>query len=116
LIFLDSPMHRALAGSDAQEHGRALFADKGCAHCHGPNGVGGGKGPDLQLVRTRRTREAMITQIHDGGKQMPPFGEELSQRDIEDLVAFLRARRAIVPVPPKPAVASSHGTATPTSK
>lgn len=100
--------HDAFASADAQRHGRELFATKGCAHCHGPNGVGGGKGPDLQLVRARRSRESMITQIHDGGKQMPPFADELSAQEIEDLVAFLRAKRKIVPMTPKPTMASSQ--------
>lgn len=81
----------AFASSDAKKQGQELFATKGCAHCHGPNGVGGGKGPDLQLVRTRRSRESTIMQIHDGGQQMPSFGDELSAQEIEELLAFLRA-------------------------
>ena len=91
----------AFASSDAKKQGQELFATKGCAHCHGPNGVGGGKGPDLQLVRTRRSRESMIMQIHDGGQQMPSFGDELSAQEIEDLVAFLRAKRKVIVVAPK---------------
>lgn len=106
----------AFASTDAQKHGRELFAAKGCAHCHGPSGVGGGKGPDLQLVRARRSRKSMITQIHDGGKQMPPFADELNAREIEDLVAFLRAKRKIIRIAPKPAVASSQNTESSASK
>jgi mono/diheme cytochrome c family protein len=99
------PDTRVRAGSDAQKRGQELFATKGCTHCHGTNGVGGGKGPDLQLVRKRRSRESMVAQIHDGGKVMPAFGDELSAHDIDDLVAFLRAKRKFVVVPPKPAEA-----------
>ena len=97
------PGTRVLAASDAEKRGRELFATKGCAHCHGPEGIGGRKGPDLQLVRKRRTADSMITQIHDGGKEMPPFGDELSTQEIDDLVAFLRAKRKVVAVAPKPA-------------
>jgi mono/diheme cytochrome c family protein len=97
------PRNLVLAGSSAKSRGAELFATKGCAHCHGPAGVGGGKGPDLQTVRKRRNTEAIITQIHDGGKAMPQFGDELSAGEIEDLAAFLRAKRKVVVVPPKPA-------------
>lgn len=105
------PRTRVLAASDAEKRGRELFATKGCAHCHGPDGIGGRKGPDLQLVRKRRTRESMLMQIHDGGKEMPPFGDELSTQDIDDLVAFLRAKRKFVVVAPKPVDTTQPGPA-----
>jgi len=98
-----SPRNPVLAGSSSKNRGAELFAAKGCAHCHGSAGVGGGKGPDLQKVRERRTREAIVTQIHDGGKAMPPFGDELSTDQINDLASFLEGRRKFIVVPPRPA-------------
>jgi mono/diheme cytochrome c family protein len=98
------PGNSVLAGSSAKSRGAELFAAKGCAHCHGPAGVGGGKGPDLQKVRERRNRKAIMTQIHDGGKSMPPFDDELSSKEISNLASFLLARRKFIVVPPKPPV------------
>jgi mono/diheme cytochrome c family protein len=62
--------------------------------------VGGGRGPDLQLVRKRLTAAQMIHQIHDGGKGMPPFGMVLTAPEINDLVTYLRAKRKFIKVPP----------------
>ena len=94
---------QVIAGSDAKDRGAELFATKGCEFCHGKSGIGGGRGPDLQLVRQRKTAAEMTKQIHDGGKGMPPFGEQLTAPEIEDLVTFLRAKRKFVKVPPPPA-------------
>ena len=91
------------AGSTPEDRGAELFATRGCEFCHGKAGVGGGRGPDLQLVRKRKTAEEMMKQIHDGGKGMPPFGDQLTTPEIDDLVAFLRAKRKFIKVPPPPA-------------
>lgn len=117
-IILSAAVHsgtRVQAGSDAQKRGQELFATKGCMHCHGTNGVGGGRGPDLQLVRKRRSRESMVAQIRDGGKVMPAFGDELSAQEIDDLVAFLRAKRKFVVARPKPAEAPVPSAADPSA-
>jgi mono/diheme cytochrome c family protein len=44
-------------------------------------------------------------QIHDGGLEMPAFGTSLTDPQIQDLVAYLRAKRKFVPPAPKPAPA-----------
>ena len=93
---------QVFAGSDAKDRGSELFATKGCEFCHGKAGVGGGRGPDLQLVRQRKSVEEMTKQIQDGGKGMPPFGEQLTAPEVSDLVAYLRAKRKFVKVPPRP--------------
>ena len=98
------------ARSKAKSRGAELFATKGCAHCHGEGGVGGGRGPDLQLVRKRRDAESIAQQIHDGGMGMPPYGDQLTPREIKDLVAYLRARRTVVQVTQKPGEASPAAT------
>jgi ubiquinol-cytochrome c reductase cytochrome b subunit len=100
------------ASSAAKDRGAQLFATKGCVHCHGKEGIGGGKGPDLQLVRKRLNAPAITRQIHNGGKEMPAFGETLTSAQIEDLVAYLRAKRKVIvpvqPASPKPAPAVQH--------
>ena len=50
-----------------------------------------------------------MKQIHDGGKGMPPFGEQLSAPEIDDLVAFLRAKRRFLKVPPPTAAKPDPG-------
>jgi mono/diheme cytochrome c family protein len=87
------------ADSSAKQRGAELFATHGCAHCHGPAGVGGGKGPDLQLVRKRMNKDQITLQIHNGGLMMPAFGGSLTDPQIKDLVAYLRAKRKVI-VPP----------------
>jgi mono/diheme cytochrome c family protein len=108
------PPSSVSAGSKAEKRGAELFATRGCAHCHGPAGVGGAKGPDLQLVRKRLNKVQIRQQIHDGGKVMPEFGDVLTLPQIEDLVAYLHAKRKVIVVvakasaaAPRPAAAES---------
>jgi len=97
------------AGSSSKARGAELFATKGCAHCHGDAGIGGNLGPDLQLVRKRMNAAAITKQIHDGGLAMPAFGSQLDEKQLKDLVAYLRAKRKLVVVAAKPAEAPKAG-------
>jgi mono/diheme cytochrome c family protein len=87
-----------------EEAGAILFRDKGCAYCHGAMGVGGKKAPALTTIRTDKAwPPAKITnQILNGGQKMPPFGDSLTDAQIAQLVAWLRAKNRPVP-PPAPA-------------
>ena len=96
------PVPSVSAGSTSKRRGAELFSQHGCAHCHGPAGVGGGRGPDLQLVRKRMDKEQISHQIHDGGMSMPSFANSLTDSEIQDLVAYLRAKRKFVKVPAAP--------------
>jgi mono/diheme cytochrome c family protein len=107
LIFLVTTllpsMAPAAATSPQVEHGAQLFEQSGCSYCHGPAGIGGGKGPDLASVSKRLKPEAISHQIHEGGKVMPAFGGVLSDEEINDLVQYLRTKRkALKPTVPKP--------------
>ena len=62
-LSITQPLFTVSAGSKPKQRGAELFAQHGCAHCHGPAGVGGGKGPDLQLVRKRMDKEQIAHQI-----------------------------------------------------
>ena len=83
------------ASSDSTSRGAELFANSGCSHCHGPAGLGGGngQGPNLKDVKKRLKPDAISTQIHDGGKSMPAFGDQFTQQQIADLVDYLRSKR-----------------------
>lgn len=95
------------ANSKAKQRGAALFATSGCVHCHGPAGVGGKNGPDLQLVRKRLNKAQMRLRIHNGGLTMPAFGNSLTSPQIEDLIAYLRAKRKVIVVTAKPSATAS---------
>lgn len=69
--------------------------ERNCAVCHGPQGEGKQLGaltiPSLrQGAPLTRTDEQLFTQIYDGGKSMPPFKHTFDDRQIQDLVRFIR--------------------------
>jgi quinohemoprotein ethanol dehydrogenase len=77
-------------GDDARE----LFA-RNCAVCHGPSGEGKQVGtlqvPPLREGRAVEDPDArLLSQIHDGGKGMPPFKFTLTDEQIQDLLRFVR--------------------------
>jgi mono/diheme cytochrome c family protein len=111
-LAIMQPLSSVSAGSKAKQRGAELFEQRGCSHCHGPAGVGGKRGPDLQLVRKHMNKAQLTLQIHNGGMAMPAFGNTLTTPQIQDLVAYLRAKRKVIVVPPTPHPApSSQATA-----
>lgn len=66
-----------------------LFREKGCEHCHGVDGVGTELGPSLKTVGKRLSKARIEQQIKEGGKQMPAFGDVLTQDEVKDLVDYL---------------------------
>jgi len=82
--------------------GAILFRDQDCQHCHTMNGVGGKKGPDLTNINKDKVwLPAKITnQILNGGQKMPSFSDALTDAQIAQIVAYLRAKHRPVP-PPK---------------
>jgi mono/diheme cytochrome c family protein len=80
--------------------GAALFSDKGCTYCHGPAGQGAKKGPALTDVWKDKTwtNEKITNQILNGGQKMPPFQDSVTDDEVKDLIAWLRAKDK--PVPP----------------
>jgi mono/diheme cytochrome c family protein len=73
--------------------GANLFHERGCEHCHGVDGRGSERGPDLSTVGKRWKKQQIERQIHDGGGGMPAFGDALAPDEIKDLVDFLHAKR-----------------------
>ena len=72
----------------------ALFTDKGCAHCHGPEAAGTDKAPDLRTLGHRMKVDEIRHQIVDGGKEMPAFGEALTPEETDALVAWVHSLKA----------------------
>lgn len=78
----------APAGSDAAR-GSALFAQKGCAVCHGANAQGLA-GP--KIAGTQLAFERVLAQIRNGSTGMPPFiPEVLADSEVADIYAHLRS-------------------------
>ena len=98
----------AFPGADQkadEQAGAVLYRDKGCPQCHGAALEGNKKGPALAEIRNDKEwpPEKITKQIMDGGQKMPPFGESLTDQEIAQLVAFLRAKERPTPPPVPPA-------------
>ena len=116
-VLMASFPGRAASNPEADaKAGALLFRDKGCAYCHGAGGEGTKKAPALLMIREDKawTAEKMTEQILDGGDKMPPFRDSLSDDEIAQIVAYLRAKhRPVAPPlpngasPPPPADAGS---------
>jgi mono/diheme cytochrome c family protein len=85
-----------------EQAGAVLFLQQDCAHCHGPEGIGGKKAPPLTNLHKNKvwTREKITHQILNGGLKMPPFGDSLTDAQIAQLVAYLTAKHKPSPPPP----------------
>lgn len=90
-----------------EKAGAQLYRDKGCAQCHGANLEGTKRGPALADIRNDPAwpPEKITKQITDGGQKMPPFGASMTDPEIAQVVAYLRAKDR--PAPP-PATPPSH--------
>jgi ubiquinol-cytochrome c reductase cytochrome b subunit len=76
-----------------QLHGAVVFQNKQCRNCHSLGGEGGLRGPSLDSVATRLTKDEMIRQVIQGGGNMPAYGKKLSPAEVEALVEFMRTLR-----------------------
>jgi len=81
---------RFLHGSTALERqGALIFQVKQCRNCHSLGELGGQRGPALDSVAVRLTRDQLIRQVIQGGGNMPSYGKNLSPAETSALVAFL---------------------------
>ena len=97
-------------------HGALVFQNKQCRNCHALGGEGGQRGPALDAVATRLTRDEMVRQVIQGGGNMPAYGKKLSPAEVEALVSFMQTLRprSVPPVrnsdkPRKPFAARFRG-------
>lgn len=74
-------------------HGALVFENKQCRNCHALGGEGGERGPALDSVATRLTRNEMIRQVIQGGGNMPAYGKKLSPAEVDALVSFMQTLR-----------------------
>ena len=81
------------AAGDATK-GSAIFASS-CAGCHGADASGGALGPTLVSSEVAANDDGFFREaIANGrpGSAMPPWSGVLSAQNIEDVIAFLRAK------------------------
>jgi ubiquinol-cytochrome c reductase cytochrome b subunit len=74
-------------------HGALVFQNKQCRNCHSLGGEGGQRGPALDTVATRLTKDEMVRQVIQGGGNMPAYGKKLSPPEVEALVSFMATLR-----------------------
>jgi ubiquinol-cytochrome c reductase cytochrome b subunit len=89
--------------------GALVLQNKQCRNCHSLGDEGGRRGPALDDVATRLTRDQLIRQVLQGGGNMPAYGKNLTPAEVTALVAFMQtlrptseapARTATVPATP----------------
>ena len=73
--------------------GALLLQEKQCRNCHSLGGQGGMRGPALDSVATRLTRDQLIRQVLQGGGNMPAYGRNLRPDQVTALVAFMATLR-----------------------
>ena len=74
-------------GEDAD--GAAVFASAGCGGCHtfGPANSNGTVGPNLNEIDLSKVEIAQ--QVRNGGGGMPPFGDSLSDAEIDAVADYV---------------------------
>jgi mono/diheme cytochrome c family protein len=101
-VLAASPASASGSKAKADElAGATLFRKLDCAHCHGEGGIGTKKAPSLVDIRRNKewTPARITSQILNGGQKMPPFSDSLTDDEIAQLVAYLRAKHRPVPPP-----------------
>jgi len=102
LTMAGAVLNQSSASSDATPKtdplakGKRLFT-RHCAGCHGPEGKGDGYkllGADPANLTAPATRKksdsALLTTIHEGKPNMPSWKGLLSDRDIQNVLAYIR--------------------------
>jgi ubiquinol-cytochrome c reductase cytochrome b subunit len=75
--------------SPLERQGALVFQVKQCRNCHAIGGSGGQRGPALDRVATRLTRDQLVRQVIQGGGNMPAYGKNLNPAEVTALVSFL---------------------------
>ena len=76
----------ALDGNAAA--GAAIYSEN-CSSCHAGDGSGN-SGPDIRGSAADLGDAALVDQILDGSVLMPDFGDDLSDQQVADLVAWIK--------------------------
>jgi ubiquinol-cytochrome c reductase cytochrome b subunit len=88
-----TPVAYVKGRSPLELQGALVVQNKQCRNCHGLGGEGGARGPALDGVGTRLTRDQLIRQVLQGDGNMPAYGKNLTPAEVNALVAFLETLR-----------------------
>ncbi|MET0414322.1 MAG: cytochrome b N-terminal domain-containing protein [Polyangiaceae bacterium] len=72
-----------------ERQGALVLKAKQCHNCHALGDTGGQRGPALDEVALRLTRDQLIRQVIQGGGNMPAYGKNLSPPETAALVSYL---------------------------
>ncbi len=87
------PIQYVKGRSPLEIHGALVLQNKQCRNCHALGGEGGQRGPSLDAVGTRLTRDELVRQVIQGGGNMPAFGKKLSPAEVDALVSYMQTLR-----------------------
>jgi len=87
------PISYVKGRSPLELQGALALQSKQCRNCHSLGGEGGLRGPALDGVATRLTRDQLIRQVLQGGGNMPAYGKNLQPAEVTALVAFMQTLR-----------------------
>jgi len=88
-----TPVQYVQGRSPLELQGALVLQNKQCRNCHSLGGAGGMRGPALDGVATRLTRDQLIRQVIQGGGNMPAYGKNLTPQEVTALVAFMQTLR-----------------------
>jgi quinohemoprotein ethanol dehydrogenase len=78
----------AKPGVGSAAAGQSIFAEN-CSVCHGADGKGGNGGPDLTSIPNAKQMAKVVDQVSNGGGGMPAFKGQLSDKQINDVSAYV---------------------------
>ena len=86
-----APTTTAPASQGDPTAGKAVFASAGCGGCHTLKAAGstGTVGPNLDQLKPPLDR--IVVQVDNGGGPMPAFKGQLTDKQIQDVAAFVYA-------------------------
>src|SRR5437016_11325999 len=90
---LATPVAYVQGRAPLELQGALVIQNKQCRSCHSLGGEGGRRGPALDGVATRLTRDQLARQVLQGGGNMPAYGKNLSPAEVNALVAFMETLR-----------------------
>ena len=98
VIFFAAAFFFAVTGQSwAEDPGAATFKSK-CVLCHGADGSGNTPlGKQLQAANLhskevqKKTNAELHKIIHDGQTNMPPFGDQLTDQQIDQVIKYVRS-------------------------
>ena len=90
---LPTPIRYVQGRTPLELQGALVLQNKQCRNCHSLDGEGGKRGPALDGIGSRMTRDQLIRQVLQGGGNMPAYGKNLAPAEVNALVAFMERLR-----------------------